>query len=258
MTLLIHPTAVIDPQAQLGRDVEIGPYAVLGPGAMIGDGCRIGPHVVIESGVQLAEEVTLGAGVVLGGAPQDLKYEGEPTRVVIGPRTVIREHSTVNRGTRVTGETVIGADCYLMTYVHIGHDCRVGDGVIIANATQVSGHVTIEERASISGLCALHQFITIGTYAFVGGASRLPQDIPPYLKAVGNPVELFGLNSVGLQRAGFAPSVLRGLKRAYRFLFNSSLPRAEALEQLTPLAAEIPEVGRLVSFVTRGGRGIPG
>jgi UDP-N-acetylglucosamine acyltransferase len=248
---------VIDPGAQLGFDAEIGPYVVIGPGVEVGDGCRLGPHVVLERNVRLGAAVQIGAGAVLGGPPQDTKYRDEETWVEIGPRTVIREHSTVNRGTTATGTTSIGADCFLMTYVHVAHDCRIGDGVTIANATQLSGHITVEERATLSGLIAVHQFVTIGTHAFVGGASRVNQDIPPYVKAVGNPVELFGLNSIGLQRAGFAPETLTALKRAYRLLFNTAMPRAEALVELEPDGARIPEVRRLMAFVATARRGVP-
>ena len=257
MTVLIHSTAVVDPECELGTDVEIGPYAVLGPAVEIGDGCRVGPHAVLERNVRLAEEVTIGAGTVLGAPPQELKFRGEETWVEIGPRSVIREHSTVNRATTATAVTRIGADCFLMTYVHVAHDCQIGDGVSIANATQLSGHVTIESHATLSGLIAIHQFVTIGGYAFVGGASRVNQDIPPFVKAVGNPVELFGLNTVGLQRAGFGTEALAGLKHAYRLLFNSALSRAEALAHLESEAGQCAEVRRLIAFVGAARRGIP-
>lgn len=257
MTAVVHATAVVDPEAQLGADVEIGPYCVLGPRVEIGDGCRLGPHVVLERNVRLGREVTIGAGSVLGSDPQDVKYRGEETWVEIGDRSVIREHSTVNRGSAASGLTSVGPDCFLMTYVHVAHDCRVGAGVTIANSTQLSGHVTIEDRATLSGLIAIHQFVTIGTFAFVGGASRVPQDIPPYVKAVGNPIELFGLNAVGLQRAGFSPVLLAALKRSYRLLFNSELPRPEAIAALAPEAAEHAEVRRLIEFVSQARRGVP-
>lgn len=257
MSQVIHATAVIDPGAMLGEAVEIGPYAVIGPNVEVGDGCRLGPHVVLERNVRLAAEVSVGAGSVLGSDPQDVKYQGEETWVEVGPRTVIREHSTVNRGSAASGLTSIGADCFLMTYVHVAHDCRLGDGVTIANSTQLSGHITIEDKATLSGLIAVHQFVTIGTYAFVGGASRIPQDIPPYVKAVGNPVELFGLNSVGLQRAGFSSETLLALKRAYRQLFNSDRPRAEAVAELEADSRRYPEVRRLLEFVTSTRRGVP-
>jgi UDP-N-acetylglucosamine acyltransferase len=257
VTLVIHPTAVIDPGAIVGGEVEIGPYAVIGPGVEIGQGCRLGPHVVLERNVRLAAGVSIGAGSILGSDPQDVKYHDEETFVEIGPRTIIREHSTVNRGSAATGLTSIGADCYLMTYVHVAHDCRVGDGVTIANATQLSGHITVEDRATLSGLIAVHQFVTIGTHAFVGGASRVNQDIPPYVKAVGNPVELFGLNTVGLERAGFPPEAMTALKRAYRQLFNTDLPRSQAIAALTGSALAVPEVQRLVEFVSTARRGVP-
>ncbi len=257
VTLAIHPTAVIDADAELGEGVEVGPYAVVGPGVVVGDGVRLGAHAVLERNVDLGAGVVIGAGAVLGSDPQDVKYRGEPTRVSVGPRTVIREHSTVNRGTSATGLTVIGADCFLMTSVHVAHDCRVGDGVTIANATQLSGHVTVEDRVTLSGLIAVHQFVTIGTAAFIGGASRIPQDIPPYVKAVGNPVRLFGLNTVGLSRAGMTSETLAELKHAYRLLFNATLSRSEAVAQLQDAAARTPEVARLVAFVTTARRGVP-
>ncbi len=257
MSAVIHATAVVDPAASLGVDVEIGPYCVIGPSVEIGDGCRLGPHVVLERFVRLAEQVEIGAGAVLGTAPQDLKFRGEATWVEVGPRTVIREHSTVNRGTEATGVTRIGADCYLMTYVHVAHDCHLGDGVTIANSTQLSGHITVEDHATLSGLLAIHQFVTIGTHSFIGGASRVNQDIPPYVKAVGNPVELFGLNTVGLRRAGFPSETVAALKRAYRLLFNSSMPRAEAVAELLAEPEQCPEVRRLLDFVTTARRGVP-
>jgi UDP-N-acetylglucosamine acyltransferase len=253
----IHLTAVVDPGVRLGHGVEIGPHAVIGPGVELGDGCRLGPHVVLERNVKLGPGVSIGAGSVLGSPPQDVKYRGEETFVEVGPRTVIREHSTVNRGSTATGITTIGADCFLMTYVHVAHDCRLGDGVTIANATQLSGHTILEDGVTLSGLIAVHQFVTIGTLAFVGGASRVNQDIPPYVKAVGNPVELFGLNTVGLQRAGFPAHTVAALKRAYRQLFNSDLSRPEAIAGLAGESAGSPEVRRLVEFVSTARRGVP-
>ena len=257
MSLLAHPTAVIDGSARMGQDVEIGPYVVIGPEVGVGDGCRLGPHVVLERNVRLGNEVQVGAGAVLGSLPQDRKYQGEETWVEVGPRTVIREYATVNRGTAATGATTIGADCFLMTYVQVAHDCRIGDGVTIANPTQLSGHVTVEAQAFLSGLIAVHQFVTIGTHAFVGGASRVSQDLPPYVKAGGNPVRLCGLNSVGLTRAGFTPEVLSGLKHAYRLLFNDPRPRAAALATLPPEFGRLPEVARLIGFVGGARRGVP-
>ena len=216
----------------------------------------IGPRVRLQRNVRLAADVSVGDGTILGGDPQDLKYQGEETWVEIGEGTIIREYSTINRGTSATYRTVVGARCFIMTYVHLAHDCHVGDDVIIANGTQCAGHVTIHDRAILSGLNAIHQFVTIGTYAFVGGGSRVNQDIPPYVKAVGNPMELYGLNSIGLQRAGFSGETIAALKRAYRLFFNSDLNLSQALERARTDLPPLPEVERFLDFVesSRAGR----
>jgi UDP-N-acetylglucosamine acyltransferase len=253
----IHSTALIDRSAELGARVTVGPYAILGPNVIIGDRCRIGPRATLQRNVRLAEDVSIGDGSILGGDPQDLKYGGEETWVEIGPGTIIREYSTVNRATAATFKTTIGARCFIMTYVHLAHDCHVGDDVVIANATQCAGHVTIHDRAILSGLNAVHQFVTIGTYAFVGGGSRVNQDIPPYVKAVGNPMELYGLNSIGLQRAGFSGETVAALKRAYRLFFNSDLNLSQALERARIDLPAFPEVERFLAFVESSERGVP-
>jgi UDP-N-acetylglucosamine acyltransferase len=253
----IHPTALIDPSAELGAGVVIGPYSIIGPRVCIGDRCRLGPRVTLHRNVRLAEDVAVGDGSILGGDPQDLKYGGEETWVEIGPQTIIREYSTINRATSATFKTTVGARCFIMTYVHLAHDCHVGDDVVIANATQCAGHVTIHDRAILSGLNAVHQFVTIGTYAFVGGGSRVNQDIPPYVKAVGNPMELYGLNSIGLQRAGFSGETVAALKRAYRLFFNSDLNLSQAMERARSDLPPFPEVERFLAFVESSERGVP-
>jgi UDP-N-acetylglucosamine acyltransferase len=253
----IHPTALIDPSAELGAGVVIGPYSIIGPRVCIGDRCRLGPRVTLHRNVRLAEDVAIGDGSILGGDPQDLKYGGEETWVEIGPQTIIREYSTINRATSATFKTTVGARCFIMTYVHLAHDCHVGDDVVIANATQCAGHVTIHDRAILSGLNAVHQFVTIGTYAFVGGGSRVNQDIPPYVKAVGNPMELYGLNSIGLQRAGFSGETVAALKRAYRLFFNSDLNLSQAMERARSDLPPFPEVERFLAFVESSERGVP-
>lgn len=257
MTSHVHPTALVDPAAELGVGVEVGPFAIVGPGVIVGDGCRLGPRVTLERNVRLAAGVKIGEGSVLGGPPQDFKFKDEETWVEIGEGTVIREYSTVNRGSAATGRTVVGARCFLMSYVHIAHDCRLGDHVIIANGTQVAGHVTIHDHANLSGLNAIHQFVTIGSYAFIGGCTRVNQDVPPYVKAVGNPMELFGLNSIGLQRAGFDAQAIAGLKRAYRLFFNSDLNLTQAVERARIDLPDLPEIGRFVTFIESSGRGVP-
>lgn len=256
MSARIHPTAIVDAGAELGADVEVGPGAIIGPHCTVGDGTVIGPHSVLEEYVRLGQQVKIGVGAVLGGKPQDLKFKGEETWVEVGDRTTIREYTTINRGTAQSYRTTVGTDCFLMSYVHLAHDCHVGDGVIISNGTQLAGHVTIGDRATISGLCAVHQFAKIGCFAFIGGCSRVPKDVPPYVKAVGNPLKLYGLNSIGLQRNGFSPEVIAELKRAYRMFFRSELNISQALEQARRELVMSPEVLAFVDFVEASQRGI--
>lgn len=243
---MIHRTALVDPSAELGLDVTVGPFVVIGPRVVIGDRCQVAAHVVIERNTRLGADVKVGYGTVLGADPQDLKYKGEETWVEIGDGTILREYCTINRGTPATGKTTVGRRCFIMTYVHVAHDCVIGDDVILANSIQMAGHVTVDDRAIISGLVPIHQFVRVGTYAFVGGGSRVNQDVPPYTKAVGNPVHLYGLNSVGLQRAGFAPEVKLSLKKAYRLVFNSHLTVSQGIARAR---AEIPAVGEVETFL---------
>ena len=257
MTTQIHPTAIIDPSARIGEGVEIGPWVMVGPQVTVGDGCRLGPRARLVRNVLLADEVSVGDGTILGGDPQDLKFRGEETWVEIGAGTIIREYTTINRATSHSFRTTVGERCFIMTYVHLAHDCHVGDEVTIANGTQCAGHVTIQDRAVLSGLNAIHQFVTIGTFAFVGGGSRVNQDIPPYVKAVGNPMELYGLNSIGLQRAGFSGETISALKRAYRLFFNSELNLSQALERARNDLPPSPEVERFLAFVESSERGVP-
>ena len=257
MNVSIHPSAIVDPSAELGRDITVRPFAIIGPGVTIGDGTWIGPHATIERNARLGSRVRIGQGTVVGGDPQDLKYRGEETWVEIGDETVIREYSTINRGTSATGRTTVGRKCFLMTFVHLAHDCHLGDEVTIANGTQMAGHVTIRDHATLSGLVVIHQFVTIGEYAFAGGATRIAQDIPPYVKAVGNPMELYGLNTIGLQRAGFPPDTISALKKAYRLVFNSDLNLSQALERARLELPMLPEIERFLAFVDTSGRGVP-
>jgi UDP-N-acetylglucosamine acyltransferase len=252
----IHPTAVVDPSAELGSDIEVGPFALIGPGCVLGDGCVIAPRATLERDVILAPRVRVGSGSVLGGEPQDLKFRGEHTTVEIGEGTVIREYTTINRGTAHSLKTVVGRDAFIMTYVHLAHDCRIGDGVILANGVQLAGHVDIDDKAILSGLTAVHQFVRIGRHAFIGGCSRVSKDIPPFIKAVGNPVQLYGLNTVGLQRSGFSEETIRELKRAYRVFFRSELNITQALERMQQELNSSEEVRELVRFLEASGRGV--
>mgnify|MGYP003575390154 CR=1 FL=1 len=253
---MIHRTALVDPTADLGSDVSVGPYCVIGPRVTVGERCTIAGHTVIERNTRVADSVRIGYGTVIGSDPQDLKYKGEETWVEIGSGTIIREYCTINRGSTATGKTTIGERCFIMTYVHIAHDCVIGNDVIIANSVQMAGHVTVHDRAIISGLVPIHQFVRIGTYAFVGGGSRVNQDVPPYTKAAGNPVHLYGLNSVGLQRAGFAPEVKLALKRAYRLVFNSDLTVSQGVARARVELPEVPEVEAFLQFIEASQRGV--
>jgi len=246
----------VDPTADLGPDVSVGPYCVIGPRVTVGERCTIAGHTVIERNTRVADSVRIGYGTVIGSDPQDLKYKGEETWVEIGSGTIIREYCTINRGSTATGKTTIGERCFIMTYVHIAHDCVIGNDVIIANSVQMAGHVTVHDRAIISGLVPIHQFVRIGTYAFVGGGSRVNQDVPPYTKAAGNPVHLYGLNSVGLQRAGFAPEVKLALKRAYRLVFNSDLTVSQGVARARVELPEVPEVETFLQFIEASQRGV--
>lgn len=256
MSAQVHPTAIVSPSATLGENVRIGPYAIVGERCEIGDGAVLEPHAVLERNVKLAANVMIGVGSVIGGDPQDLKFKGEDTWVEIGEGSRIREYSTINRGTAQSLRTTVGKGCFLMSYVHLAHDCHVGDGVIISNGTQLAGHVTIEDRAIISGLVAVHQFVKIGRHAFVGGCSRVAKDVPPFLKAVGNPVKLYGLNSVGLTRSGFAEETVRELKRAYRLFFRSELNVSQAMERARSELQQIEEVDHFLRFLEDSGRGV--
>jgi len=255
MSSRIHPTALVDASAEIGEGVEIGAQAIVGEGCTIGAGSIIAPRAMLERNVILGCGVKVGVGTVLGGDPQDLKYKGEHTTVEIGDGTTIREYTTINRGTTQSYKTTVGKGCFLMSYVHLAHDCHVGDGVIISNGTQLAGHVTIDEKAILSGLVAVHQFATIGRYCFIGGCSRVAKDVPPYVKAVGNPIKLYGLNTVGLERNGFPEEVRRELKRAYRLFFKSELNLSQARERAVAELHQYPEIGEFLAFFDRSDRG---
>lgn len=252
----IHPTAIISPDAEIAADAEIGAFAIVGEGCTIGPDCVIAPRATLERNVTLGRAVKVGIGTILGGAPQDLKYAGEETTVEIGDDTVIREYATINRGTSHSFKTTVGKNCLLMSYVHIGHDCRIGDSVILSNVVQLAGHVTIEDRAILSGLSAVHQFARIGRQSFIGGMSRVAKDIPPFLKAVGNPVKLYGLNTIGLQRSGMDEETILELKRAYRLLFRSDLNVTQAIERVQTEIEPLPEVKELIRFLEASERGV--
>jgi UDP-N-acetylglucosamine acyltransferase len=252
----VHPTALIAADAQLGTGVEVGPFAIVGDSCVVGDGSVVAARATLERNVTLGSDVRVGSGSILGGAPQDVKYRGEQTTVEIGDGTVIREYTTINRATTHSFKTVVGKNCFVMSYVHLGHDCQLGDGVVLVNGVQLAGHVTIEDRAIVSGLTAVHQFVRIGRFSFIGGCSRVAQDVPPYTRAVGNPIKLYGLNSVGLRRNNFPDDVLRELKRAYRLFFRSDLNLSQAIQRAEAELEQLPDVQEFVRFVGDTNRGV--
>jgi UDP-N-acetylglucosamine acyltransferase len=256
LTAQIHPTAVIDPSADIGADVAIGAYTVIGANVSIGASTTIGPHVHIVRDTRIGEACAIHHAAALGGDPQDLKYAGERTELVVGARTIIREFVTVSRGTVAHGRTEVGSDCLIMATAHVAHDCIIGNHVILANAVNMGGHVTIEDNVIVGGLTAIHQFVRIGKHSFVGGCSAVRKDVVPYVKAAGDPLHLFGLNSVGLQRRGFSDELRRALKRAYRMFFQSSLNITQAVEQARIELPDSPELQHFLAFVEASERGV--
>jgi UDP-N-acetylglucosamine acyltransferase len=252
----VHATAIVDPSAELGEAVEIGPYCVVGPNVRVGDGTRLGAHVVIERDTSLGRDCRVHPGAVLGGDPQDLKYGGEAAPLLVGDRTVIRECVTLNRGTEARGRTQIGADCLLMAYSHVAHDCLLGDHVIIANSVNMGGHCELGDWVIVGGLTAIHQFVQIGPHAFVGGCSAVRKDVPPFVKAAGDPLRLFGLNTVGLQRRGFSDEQRAAIRRAYRLLFQSKTNLSDAVKAARAEVGSSEGVQQLLAFIERSERGI--
>lgn len=251
-----HPTALIDERAVLSDDVSVGPYSIIGPEVIVGRGTVIGARVLIEKKTIIGNNCRIYTGAILGTDPQDLKYQGEDTELVIGDRTVIREYATLNRGTQMTGLTKVGSDCLIMTYVHVAHDCRIGHHVILANAVNMAGHVTIDDYVTIGGITPIHQFVRIGQYAFIGGGSRVNQDVPPFVRAVGNPLILSGLNSVGLTRHGIPEDIRMELKRAYRIFFRSGLDISKAIDRARIDLKPYPEVMSFIEFIESSKRGV--
>ncbi len=246
----IHPTAVVDTGAALAGDVEIGPYCVVGGGVALGDGVRLLSHVVIDG------RTTIGAGTrifpfaSIGLAPQDLKYAGEASRLVIGRRNTIREYVTINPGTAGGGMvTRVGDDCLLMVGAHVAHDCQIGDHVIMANNATLGGHVIVEDYAILGGLSAVHQFVRIGRHAMVGGMSGVERDVIPYGQVMGDRARLTGLNIIGMQRRGFSRDDIQGLRSAYQFLFSESGTLNERVNETAERYAGIGPVADIIAFI---------
>ncbi len=252
----IHPTAVVAPQACLADDVEIGAYSIIGPYVKIGESARIMSHVNIEGETSLGSGCTVFPFASLGTQTQDLKYTGGRARVDIGERTTIREYVTVNCATKEGDATRVGSGCHILAYAHVAHDCVVGDEVVIANCGTLAGHVTIEDQVIVGGLCGIHQFVRVGRMSIIGGCSKVTQDIPPYMMADGHPLEIHGINMVGLKRRGVGSTQANELKKAYRILYREGLSTTQALEKLKTDLENSKEVGHIIEFIASTNRGI--
>ncbi len=255
---MIHPTAIISPKAELGKNVRVGPFCIVGPGVTLGDGCVLHSHVVLEANATFGKSNEFFPFAAIGGKSQDLKYIGEPTALEVGDHNVFRENTTVHRGTHEELPTRIGSHNLLLCYAHVAHDCQLGDHIILSNSTGIAGHVILEDYAIVSGFAAAHQFCRIGKHAIVGGLSKIVQDIPPFTIVDGNPATTRGLNLVGLQRRGFSEDEIRDLKSAYKRLFlKKDVSMANSLSSLkATAAASSPNVEYLIHFIENSKRGI--
>jgi UDP-N-acetylglucosamine acyltransferase len=255
--MAIHPTAVVEAGAQIDPSCEIGPYAFVGAHVSLGPRTSLGPHAVVTGHAALGADNRVFSHAVVGGVPQDLKYRGEPTRLEIGDRNTFREFTTINLGTvGGGGVTRIGNGCLFMANSHVGHDCLIGDGAIIANSVALAGHVTVEDHVHLGGLSAVHQFCRIGRLSFVSGLTGVTMDVAPYCTVAGARAELGGLNLVGLQRAGLTEEQVGRVKQAYKVLFRQGLKAEEAVAQLKAELGQHPEVAHLVAFVEGTRRGL--
>ncbi|MBM3316966.1 MAG: acyl-ACP--UDP-N-acetylglucosamine O-acyltransferase [Candidatus Eisenbacteria bacterium] len=252
----IHATAIVDPQAELGVDVEIGPYCLVGPRARIGDRCRLISMVRIDEGAILGEGCACHHGAAIGGPPQDLKYQGAASRVRAGAGNTFREFCTVHRATGEGEETLLGDENLIMAYAHVAHNCALGSHVILGNCATLAGHVEVGDYAIVSGVTPVHQFVKIGAHAIIGGGCRVPKDVPPFVMAAGHPLEVHGLNVVGLRRRGFSAETLAELEKLYRLFFRSDLVKEAALARIRAELAPLPEVEMFCRFIERSARGL--
>ncbi|MFA5833552.1 MAG: acyl-ACP--UDP-N-acetylglucosamine O-acyltransferase [Bacteroidota bacterium] len=257
MATQIHSTAIVSSKAELASGVIVDPYAIIEDDVIIGEGTYIGPHTLIANGARIGKNCKIHNGAVVSTAPQDLSYKNEPTFFEMGDNTTIREFCTLNRGTTKQHlKSSVGSNCLLMAYVHVAHDCVIGNNVIIANSVQMAGHITIQDSAIIGGLTAIHQFVNIGEHTMVGGHFRVPKDIPPYIIAGGWPVTFERLNIIGLRRRGFTREAIDSLNEAYRILFLSKLNVSQGVEKIKSSMTVIPEVQKVLDFIAASKRGI--
>ena len=256
MTSFIHPTALISPSAKIAEDVKIDPFCI------IEDNVVIDSRTTLKSGVHICSNTVIGKdcqifqNAIIGEIPQDLKYDGEETKLVIGDRTKIREFCTINKGTKANGETIIGSDCLLMAYVHVAHDCIIGDNTILANGVQIGGHVEIGDWVTIGGMTPVHQFTKVGSNSFIGGGYRVVQDIPPYILAMGEPLKYAGINSVGLRRRNFPPDIRNTIKKVYKIIFKSKTNLSDSMELIANDYSNFEEVKVILDFIKNSSRGL--
>lgn len=247
---MIHPSAIVDPAAELDEEVSIGPFCVIGADVRIGSGSEIGPHVVIKGATDIGHDNRIYQFASVGEDPQDKKYAGERTLLQIGDRNVIREFATINRGTvQDEGITRIGSDNLFMAYVHVAHDCSIGNNVVMANAASLGGHVRIDDWAILGGFTLVHQFSRVGAYCFSAMGSAISKDVPPYMMVDGKPAKPRGINAEGLKRHGFNREELRGIRRAYRILYKSGLSLEQAISEITIMQDDTPALQPMVKFL---------
>ena len=251
-----HPLTSISTSAKIAPNVEIGPFTFIGDNVIIGEGSIIGSNVTICADTIIGKNVQIFPCAVIGGIPQDLKYKGEKTSVEIGDNTTIREYVTINKGTTSNLKTIVGKNCFIMAYSHIGHDCSIGDNCVLSNNCQIAGHVKIGDWVWIAGVTAIHQFVTIGQHAYIAGGSLVSKDVPPYIKAVRNPLSYGGINSVGLKRRGFSQEKINHILDIYRIIFNKSLNTSQALQFIEEEVKVTDERDEIVEFIRNCSRGI--
>ena len=257
MKTKIHPTAIVDPKAEIDPSVEIGPFCIIGNSVKIRKGTKLISNIIIEGSTEIGENCTIHPFSSIGFPPQDLKYKGENTKLFIGNNNIIREYATIHRAsTGGDGITSLGDNNFMMAYVHIAHNCKIGSNVIMANAATLAGHVLVEDFAVIGGLVAIHQFTMIGRYAMVGGFSGIGQDIPPYMVASGARAKLFGPNTIGLKRHGFSDSAINTIKKAYKILFREKRTLKDALKKIQDDVPATDEIKNLIEFIEKNKRGI--
>jgi UDP-N-acetylglucosamine acyltransferase len=252
----IHPSAIISPKANLADSVSVGPYTIISDNVSVGADTKIGAHCVIEGNTSIGKNCEIFTGAVIGSRPQDLKFKDEKVFLEIGNNNIIREYCTLNPGTSEGSKTIVGDDNLLMAYSHVAHDCRVGNGCVLANNSTLAGHVSIQDKAVIGGLVAIHQFVRIGMLAIIGGCSKVVQDIPPFSTCDGHPARVYGLNLIGLRRRGISHEAIKKIDQAFKLIFNSGLSAKHALDRVEKEIEKTEEIIYLVDFVKSSERGL--